>query len=254
MEYVIQELPERIPLGNQGEKSATIIQFNVGAWQMDYPTGAVLVAANPGIDDGLYISYTRSDYPHNVYVESPSALTLNGKILEWTPSEAVLQVAGVGTIVLHCVDDGVEKRSLMRFSYVTPGHGVSETAPPPLYDYIVKWGSVDATTYLVNNSLDPEVTVIQDASGTHFTFGIPLNALMRDIENTNQVPTLNGDGTIAQILHNDLDTSATLRTDSFVYDGFLITQTRTLADGSYLVITTNTDTMEQTISNIVEGA
>ena len=118
MEYVIQELPERIPLGNQGEKSATIIQFNVGAWQMDYPTGAVLVASNPGIDDGLYISYTRSDYPHNVYVESPSALTLNGKILEWTPSEAVLQVAGVGTIVLHCVDDGVEKRSLMRFSYV----------------------------------------------------------------------------------------------------------------------------------------
>ena len=254
MEYVIQALPERIPLGNQGEKSAATIQFNVGAWQVDYPTGATLISANPGVDDGLYLTYTRSDYPHTVYVESTSALSLAGKILNWVPSETVLEEAGVGTIVLHCVESGVEKRSLMRFSYVTPGHGVSETAPPPLYDYIVKWGSVDATTYLVTNSLDPQVSVTQDASGTHFIFGIPLNALMRDIENTNQVPTLNGDGTIAQILHNDLDTSATLRTDTFVYDGFLITQTRTLADGSYLVITTNTDTMEQTISNIVEGA
>lgn len=254
MEYVIQALPERIPLGNQGEKSAATIQFNVGAWQVDYPIGANIVAANPGVDDGLYLTYTRSDYPHNVYVESPATLLLAGKILNWVPSETVLQQPGVGTIVLHCVDTGVEKRSLMRYSYVTPGHGVSDTAPLPLYDYIVKWGAVDATTYLVNNSLDPQISVVQDGAGTHFTFGIPLNALMRDIENTLQTPTLNGDGTIAQIVHTDLSTLAAVRTDTFVYDGFLITQTRTLADGSYLVITTNTDTMEQTISNIVEGA
>lgn len=55
-------------------------------------------------------------------------------------------------------------------------------------------------------------------------------------------------------MHTDLDTLAVVRTDTFVYDGFLITQTRTLEDGSYLVITTNTNTMDQTISDIAEGA
>ena len=77
---------------------------------------------------------------------------------------------------------------------------------------------------------------------------------MRDIENTKQLAVLNPDGTVAQVFHTDLDTSVILRTDDFVYFGDLVTQTRTLADGSYLTITSNLLTMEQTISNITKGA
>jgi len=253
MDYLINILPDRIPIGNQGEKNAVTVDIDIGAWQIAYPTGATAIAAVAGVDDGIYLTYTRPGSPA-VYPEYPAALSLVGSILSWKPSENVLDYAGYGTIVVHCVEGSDEKRANMTQIYIAPGHGAAGTAPPPLADYTEKWGSVDALVYLIINSLDPVVSVTQDATGTHFSFGIPLNALMRDIENTLQTPTLNSDGTVAQIVHTDLDTLAVVRTDTFVYDGFLITQTRTLADGSYLVITTNTNTMEQTISDIAEGA
>lgn len=253
MEYLINTLPDRIPIGNQGEKNAVTVDIDIEAWQIDHPTGAVVISPDPGVADGIYLSYTRPGSPA-VYPEYPAALALTGKVLSWTLSENVLDYPGYGTVVVHCMEGSVEKRANMTQIYIAPGHGAAGTAPPPLADYIEKWGSVDALAYLIINSLNPAVSVTQDATGTHFSFGIPLNALMRDIENTLQTPTFNSDGTVAQIVHTDLDTLAVVRTDTFVYDGFLITQTRTLEDGSYLVITTNTNTMDQTISDIAEGA
>lgn len=253
MEYLINILPDRIPIGNQGEKNAVKVDIDIGAWQIDHPTGATAIAANPGVNNGIYLTYTRPGSAV-VYPEYPAALALIGKILRWTPSENVLDYSGYGTVVIHCVEGFAEKRANMTQIYIAPGHGASSAAPPPLADYTEIWQSADATAYLILNSLQPVVTVTQDTQGTHFRFGIPLNALIRDIENTLQTPTLNVDGTIAQIVHTNLGTLALVRTDTFVYNGFLITQTRTLADGSYLVITTNTNTMEQTIGDIVRGA
>ena len=217
------------------------------------PIGAGGIAVTPGVSDGLYISYTRSGET-SVYPEPAEQLALVGDVLTWTPSATVLEAPGQGTMVLHCMEGGSEKRAAMMSTLIAPSHSAVSEAPPPLYDYIKMWSSVDAVVYRIDNSLDPEISVAQDDAGTHFVFGNPANALMRDIENTKQLAVLNPDGTVAQVLHTDLDTSVILRTDDFVYFGDLVTQTRTLADGSYLTITSNLLTMEQTISNITKGA
>lgn len=291
--YDIDELTAGtvLSLGNQGESGMADVEFDISAWETLYP--GLAVAADPGISDGLWLTYTRGGETA-VYPEAAAALAVatvdDVTTLTWTPSEAVLDPAGNGTVVIHLTDGGDEKRSVMAGTYVTPGHGSSETPPEPLADYVAKWGAADATLVLtepgtaesvgitqdgagthlalslpadmtkwsavdaiasrVDNSLDPTVSVVQDGTGTHFDFGIPNNALMRDIENTRQVATLNPDGTVAAIVHTDLDSGDVVRTDTFAYDGFLITQVRTLADGSHLTITTNTDTLEQTVSNI----
>lgn len=249
--YTVLDPPILLPIGNQGEINTNHIKFNIGPWQTDYPIGARGIAAIPGVSDGLYISYTRSGET-SVYPEPAEQLALAGDVLTWTPSATVLAVSGQGTMVLHCMEGGGEKRAAMMATLIAPSHPTAPEAPPALYDYIKMWGSVDAVVYRIDNSLDPEISVTQDDTGTHFVFGIPVNALMRDIENTKQLAVLNPDGTVAQVLHTDLGTSVILRTDDFVYFGDLVTQTRTLADGSYLTITSNLLTMEQTISNITK--
>ena len=251
--YTVLSPPVFLAIGNQGEAGTNHVIFNVSPWQTDYPTGAGQIATIPGVSDGLYISYTRSGETA-AYPEPPENLLIEDDALTWTPSATVMEVSGQGTLVIHCVEGGGEKRAAMMATLIAPSHPAVSEAPPPLYDYIKMWGSVDAVVYRIDNSLDPEISVTQDDTGTHFVFGIPVNALMRDIENTKQLAVLNPDGTVTQVLHTDLDTSVILRTDDFVYFGDLVTQTRTLADGSYLIITSNLLTMEQTISNITKGA
>lgn len=251
--YTILAPPTLMPIGNEGEVGSRKIEFQIAPWQADYPQGAGIIAVRPGLDDGLYISYIRSGETPS-YPELTENLSLSGSVLTWKPGAAVLDEPGQGSMVVHCVDSGDEVRATMIATIVTPGHPSLPDAPLPLGNYIKKWGAIDVDVYRIDNSLDPEATITQDDTGTHLVLGIPVNALMRDIENTRQLATLNGDGTVAQVLHTDLDTQVIMRTDDFVYFGDLLTQTRTLADGSYLTITSNLLTMEQTISNIVKGA
>ena len=71
------------------------------------------------------------------------------------------------------------------------------------------------------------------------------NATVR--KGTTQTATLNPDGTIASIVYRDSDGIA-LRTDTFEYDGNVITEHRELASGYEVVVVYNLDTMEVTIS------
>lgn len=73
-------------------------------------------------------------------------------------------------------------------------------------------------------------------------------SLLYDITGTKQTATLNPDGTVAEIVFTDLETDEVMRTDTIVYDGNLITQTRTLTTGEGITITTNIVTMEQSIT------
>lgn len=177
---LIDRLPEYIFLGNEGESGAVNVALDVSAWKTLYPAGATTIAPRPGIDDGLWVTYTRNGET-TVYPESAGALavaTVAGvTTLTWTPSDAVLDIAGQGTVVIHCTENGVEKRSAVTSTVVAAGHAAEGTAPEPLQDYIDKWGAVDATVTMLEAGADPTVTVTQDAHGTHFAFALPYSAL-----------------------------------------------------------------------------
>jgi hypothetical protein len=111
-------------LGNLGEVGVAEIEFDLTDWQTDYPTGAAAVAANPGVDDGMYVTFTRGGET-TVYPELAANLSIVDEILTWTPQAAVTDVAGYGTVVLHCVEGGVEKRSVLARTHVAEGHGDS---------------------------------------------------------------------------------------------------------------------------------
>jgi hypothetical protein len=111
-----------ILLGNLGEVGAASVEFDLTDWQTDYPTGATSIAANPGVGDGLWISFTRGG-ESVVYPELAASLSLASGILTWTPQAAVTDVAGYGTVILHCNESGDEKRSILARTYVADGHG-----------------------------------------------------------------------------------------------------------------------------------
>ncbi|MDD4280424.1 MAG: hypothetical protein PHX74_11905, partial [Candidatus Sumerlaeales bacterium] len=93
--------------------------------------------------------------------------------LTWTPSDAVLDVAGNGTVVIHCTENDVEKRSAMTSYYVALGHAAAGDPPEPLADYVQKWSAVDATVTESVPGTAPTAAVTQDNTGTHFVFDLP---------------------------------------------------------------------------------
>lgn len=177
---LIDNLDAVLQLGNQCESGANSIAIDVLAWEELYP--GLAVAANPGASDGLWVTYTRYGET-TVYPEAAAQLDLDltldddesitEAVLTWTPSDAVLDIAGQGTVVIHLTDGGIEKRSVMTATYVAPGHGAEGTPPEPLDDYIEKWAKADATITMLEAGADPGVVVTQDSSGTHFAFSIP---------------------------------------------------------------------------------
>jgi hypothetical protein len=172
MAHDITNLPGHIALGQQGEAGATEIEFDVSAWADLYPTGAGQVAASPGVSDGLWVTYTRQGET-DVYPVSADDLDLTDDILTWTPGEAALDVDGQGTVVIHCTESGVEKRSVMAATIVATGHGAAEDPPEPLADYIAKWGAVDVAVTESEAGETATATVTQDADGTHFVLDLP---------------------------------------------------------------------------------
>ena len=72
------------------------------------------------------------------------------------------------------------------------------------------------------------------------------------IPGTTQTVNFDSNGKPTSVVHtsgNDI-----IRTDSFVWSTDSVTETRTLADGRYIVLTTNLTTLVTTISDIQEGA
>jgi hypothetical protein len=172
MSHKIDNLPGYIALGQEGETGATEISFDVSAWADLWPTGAGQVAATPGVSDGLWLTYTRQGET-DVYPVDAADLSLADDVLTWTPSEAVLDVDGQGTIVIHCTETGVEKRSVLTATIVATGHAAEGTAPEPLADYIAKWGAIDVTVTEVEPGEDTAADITQDSSGTHLTLTLP---------------------------------------------------------------------------------
>lgn len=162
--YTIDTLPGLIELGQQGESGANSVVFDISAWKALYPAGT------------YSITYTRPGET-TVYPESAGALAVAtvGLVttLTWTPSDAVLDIAGQGSVVVHCTENGVEKRSAMTSTIVEAGHGAAGDPPEPLADYIEKWGAVDIAVTGLAEGAEPTGVVTQDGQGTHIELGIP---------------------------------------------------------------------------------
>ena len=78
------------------------------------------------------------------------------------------------------------------------------------------------------------------------------NLLRSEMPGTSTTVTKDSNGRPTSIVHTA--NSETIRTDTFVWSTGSVTETRTLANGKYLTITTNLDTLAQTISEVQEVA
>ena len=78
------------------------------------------------------------------------------------------------------------------------------------------------------------------------------NLLRSEMPGTSTTVTMDSNGNPTSIVHTA--NSATVRTDSFVWGTGIVTETRTLANGKYITITTNLETLAQTISDVQEVA
>ena len=137
--YTIDNLEAVIPLGQQGESGATSVTFDISAWVTLYPAGVYsLTYVRPG---------ETTVYPEQAGAVATATVD-DVTTLTWTPSDAVLDVAGNGTVVIHCTEDDVEKRSAMTSYYVALGHAAAGEAPDPVADWIE-----DATSKLAE--VDP---------------------------------------------------------------------------------------------------
>ena len=76
--------------------------------------------------------------------------------------------------------------------------------------------------------------------------------LQSELPGTTTTVTMDSDGNPTSIVHTA--NNETMRTDTFVWGTGTVTETRTLASGKYITITTNLDTLAQTISDVQEVA
>ena len=78
------------------------------------------------------------------------------------------------------------------------------------------------------------------------------NLLRSEMPGTSTTVTMDSNGNPTSIVHTA--NSETVRTDSFVWSTNSVVETRTLASGKYITITTNLETLAQTISAVQEVA
>lgn len=76
------------------------------------------------------------------------------------------------------------------------------------------------------------------------------NLLRSEMPGTSTTVTMDSNGNPTSIVHTE--NSATVRTDTFVWGTGTVTETRTLANGKYITITTDLTTLAQTISDVQE--
>lgn len=146
--FLIDKLPARIYIGNEGEENATQVRFDVSAWDALYP-------------DAVYsITYVRPGET-TVYPEVPSHVVHADGVLTWTPSESVLDISDYGTAVINCTEDDVKKKSVMTMFFVARSHPSSGAAPDPIADWIA-----DATSKLaeVDHIVDETIAATEAAN------------------------------------------------------------------------------------------
>lgn len=106
-------------------------------------------------------------------------------------------------------------------------------------DLVIKKGTADEVSV---GSLKTEIN-----SGV-----IEENLLRSEMPGTSTTVTMDSNGNPTSIVHTA--NSETVRTDSFVWSTNSVVETRTLASGKYITITTNLETLAQTISAVQEVA
>lgn len=146
----IDNLPGCIEIGNQDEKGAGIspVIFNVSAWEEVYT----------GFDYSItYIRPGETSVSPELGSAVSKAVADGVTTVTWAPSDAMLNIAGHGSVVVHCAKDGDEKRSAMTAYYVAPGHAAAGEAPDPVADWIE-----DATSKLAE--VDPALGLAADAT------------------------------------------------------------------------------------------
>lgn len=165
MMYDIDNLPGYLEIGHLNEKGVCEVEFDVSAWVALYPAGTFSIT---------YIRPTETTVYPVAAGDISTATALGVTTLTWAISDAVTAIAGAGSMVVQlAVADTVVKRSRLVQTIVQEGHSAAGDPPEPLDDYILKWGSADATVTGVVIGEDASVTVTQDANGTHFAFTLP---------------------------------------------------------------------------------
>ena len=152
----IDNLPGCIEIGNQDEKGAGIspVIFNVSAWEEVYT----------GFDYSItYIRPGETSVSPELGSAVSKAVADGVTTVTWAPSDAMLNIAGHGSVVVHCAKDGDEKRSAMTAYYVAPGHAAEGTAPTPVESWIDEANetldALKAVAFSINSDGELEVNI-----------------------------------------------------------------------------------------------
>lgn len=113
------------------------------------------------------------------------------------------------------------------------------------------WTAADKTEIISATAaeIEPELTELKSAIDAS---EVKENLLRSEMPGTSTTVTMDSNGNPTSIVHTA--NSETVRTDTFVWGTGTVTETRTLANGKYITITTNLVTLAQTISDIQEVA
>ena len=138
------------------------------------------------------------------------------------------------------IEDADAEIALMKETSATEQENIDEAANEALSDIAeaksAMLSEIEIAAEIVQTTGDSETAVMsQKATTTNIH-------LLNAIKGTTQTVTFNSNGTVQTVTHKD-SSGKTLRTDSFTYGTDTITETRTLASGETLTITTNTKTL-----------
>ena len=204
-------------LGYQGENEHIQYAIRCDAVFDDYPSAIVtmLVKAPNG----------------TVY---PKEVTKDGNSVLWTVTASDTAYAGGGQVQITFTDDGEVVKTVVANTTGLASLMGNDPPPDPIQDWITE---ADETL----NGFQDEIDMMNVE-----------DTLLRDeIPGTETTVTLDSGGNPTSIVHSA--NGETVRTDVFVWSSSSVTETRT-ASGKYITITTNLETLSQTISGILEVA
>lgn len=113
--FLIDQLPPRLYIGNQIENASRTLVFNVAAWDALFP-GCL-----------YYITVQRPGDPE---AWPSTGVSYADGILTWLVPNTVTAIEGIGTAVIHCTVDTVEKNSGECEYMVGAGHYIGEVPEP----------------------------------------------------------------------------------------------------------------------------
>ena len=221
-------------LGKVGENLATQVVIDASEWQDGSGTFQLLVKR---ADEEMFTA----------------TITQADGVITWLIPAAEIGAAGYGEIELNYLVDEAKMKSARVDTRVFSSIEIDSLPPNGLtWSQLVLAAIQDARDAADNAKYYKEQAATSEEKAQEYKnacqtahdeiFDILNNATILD---TTETVTLNADKLVQQIVHTSNETGLVVRTDVFTYNGDIVTEVRTAADGRTQTNIYNLETLEQ---------